>query len=81
MKSAAGDAGCRQNDIIGGRRRKANPVPPPDLNQRRELHGVENFIHGIAHRQNKAGDNCPSSRPAFIKVGELGRNSREAIMA
>ncbi|OPY77489.1 MAG: hypothetical protein A4E70_02584 [Syntrophus sp. PtaU1.Bin005] len=67
--------------LAGRSREKENPVPPPDL----WISAVYFTASKISSMESPTGrtkqaDNCPSSRPAFIKVGELGRNSREVII-
>ncbi|MBA7591545.1 hypothetical protein ES708_33704 [subsurface metagenome] len=61
-------------------RENENPVPPPLLWMRAVFFTASNIdsIESSIGRTKQA-DNCPSSLPAFIRVGELGRKSRLAI--
>jgi hypothetical protein len=56
-------------------------VPPPDL----WISAVYFTASKMSSMESPTGktkqaDSCPSSRPAFISVGELGRNSSWAII-
>ena len=61
---------------------KLKPVPPPDLC----IMAVSFIVPNIDSMESsidstKHADNCCRSRPAFIKVGDFGRNSRFVIIA
>ena len=66
--------------FLGLIREKEKPVPPPLLCIKAvyftasKMDSMESSM-GIT----KQAESCPNSRPAFIKVGELGRNSRDDI--
>ncbi len=66
--------------LSGRSREKENPVPPPLLCIRAvyltasKMDSMESSMGST-----KQAESCPSSRPAFIRVGELGRKSRLAI--
>ena len=57
------------------------PVPPPDLWIRAvcltasKMDSIESSTGST-----KQAESCCNSLPAFMRVGELGMNSREAIM-
>ena len=64
----------------GRRRLNANPVPPPLL----WISAVSLTLLKIPSSESSTGstkhaESCCNSRPAFIKVGELGSNSRRRI--
>ncbi|OPY01355.1 MAG: hypothetical protein A4E66_02758 [Syntrophus sp. PtaB.Bin001] len=68
--------------LAGRRREKEKPVPPPDL----WISAVYFTASKISSMESPTGrtkqaDSCPSSRPAFIRVGELGRNSKAVIIS
>ena len=50
------------------------------MNQGRIFEGIENSVHAVFHRQDKTGGQLPQLRPAFIRVGELGRNLNSVII-
>ena len=59
-----------------------NPVPPPDC----WIIAISFNVRKILSRESSTGrtkhaDNCPRFVPAFINVGELGRNSRFFIIS
>ncbi len=59
---------------------KLNPVPPPDLWISAVFFNVVNIPSILSSiGKTKQADNCPSSLPAFIRVGELGRKSKASI--
>ncbi|SCJ76945.1 Uncharacterised protein [Anaerotruncus sp. 2789STDY5834896] len=66
---------------LGRSREKLKPVPPPDLCisaaclMASKISSIES-----ATGSTKQADNCPKGRPAFISVGELGKNSSSVIM-
>ena len=67
--------------LAGRRREKEKPVPPPDL----WISAVFLTDSKISSMESPTGstkqaESWPSSRPAFIRVGELGRNSKAVIM-
>ena len=71
----------RTTSLAGRMREKAKPVPPPLL----WISAVCLIASKISSMESPTGrtkqaDSWPSSRPAFIRVGELGRNSREVII-
>ncbi|MBA7706060.1 hypothetical protein ES703_114905 [subsurface metagenome] len=59
---------------------KENPVPPPLLWMSAVFFTASKMdsIESSTGRTKQA-DSCPNSLPAFIRVGELGKNSRLAI--
>ena len=65
----------------GRSREKENPVPPPDLWMSAacliasKISSIESPTGSTKH-----AESCPNGRPAFISVGELGRNSNSVIM-
>ena len=62
-------------------RLKLNPVPPPDLWMMAAYlmaSKMRSMSSGTGRTKHAAG--CWSRRPAFISVGEFGRNSRRAII-
>ncbi len=68
--------------LAGRSREKEKPVPPPDL----WIRAVNLTASKISSMESPTGrtkqaESWPSSRPAFIRVGELGRNSKPAIIA
>ena len=61
-------------------REKEKPVPPPDLWIRAACLTASNISSMLSPTgRTKQAESCPRSRPAFIRVGELGRNSRSVI--
>ena len=64
----------------GRRRENEKPVPPPVI-WMIAAHFTASKISGIESPTGttKQAASWPSSRPAFISVGELGRNSSRAI--
>ena len=67
--------------LAGRRRENEKPVPPPDL----WIRAVNLTASKISSMESPTGrtkhaESCPSWRPAFIRVGELGRNSKLVIM-
>ena len=58
-----------------------NPVPPPDLWMSAVFFTASNIdsIESSTGRTKQA-ESCWRSLPAFMRVGELGMNSREAII-
>ena len=64
----------------GRRREKAKPVPPPDWWMRAVsliAWKIPSMLSGTG--RTKQAESCCRSRPAFISVGEFGRNSSRAI--
>ena len=67
---------------LGRRRENENPVPPPLLwmsaafLMASKMSSIES-----ATGSTKQADSCPRGRPAFIRVGELGRKSRLVIIS
>ena len=64
----------------GRSREKLKPVPPPDL----WMSAVSRTAPKIDSIESSTGrtkhaESCWSSRPAFISVGEFGRNSSEVM--
>jgi hypothetical protein len=63
------------------KREKENPVPPPLLCinaaflMASKMPSMESGTGNTKH-----ADNWPKGRPAFIKVGELGKNSKSVII-
>ena len=43
------------------------------MNQRRVLDGVKDFLHGIGHRQNKAGRELAQRSPGIHQCGRVGQ--------
>ncbi len=67
--------------FLGRMREKENPVPPPLL----WISAVFLIVSKMLSIESSIGrtkqaESCWSSAPAFIRVGELGRKSRVAIM-
>jgi hypothetical protein len=64
----------------GRRRLKAKPVPPP-LIWIIAAHFTASKIPGMESStgRTKQAESCPSSRPAFINVGEFGISSRRVM--
>ena len=68
--------------FLGRRREKEKPVPPPLLWMRAvflmasKMESMESSTG-----RTKQAESWPSSRPAFMSVGQLGRNSRPAMRA
>jgi hypothetical protein len=64
----------------GRSRAKLNPVPPPDLwimavsRTAPKIDSIESSTGSTKH-----AESCCNSRPAFMSVGEFGRNSSEVI--
>ena len=66
---------------LARRREKEKPVPPPDLWMRAAfLMASKMSSMESATGSTKQAESCPSGRPAFISVGELGRKSSSVIM-
>jgi len=66
--------------FFGRIREKENPVPPPDLCIRAvSFMAVKMLSIESSMGRTKQAESWPSSRSAFIRVGELGRKSRETI--
>ncbi len=66
--------------LCGRTREKEKPVPPPLL-WMRAVFLMASKIDSMESPtgSTKQAESCPSSRPAFIRVGLLGRNSREVM--
>ena len=59
---------------------KENPVPPPLWWIRAAFFTLSKMLSiESSMGSTKQADNCPRLRPAFIRVGELGKKSSEAI--
>ena len=68
--------------LRGRRREKLKPVPPPDLCMRAMFLTASNMPSMLSSTgSTKQAESCPRSRPAFISVGELGRNSSPDIIS
>src|SRR4030067_709474 len=66
----------------GRRREKEKPVPPPDWCMRAVfLTAVNMDSRESSTGRTKQAASCCSLLPAFIRVGEFGRNSSERIKA
>ncbi len=66
---------------LGRRRENENPVPPPDLWIRAAFFKESNIPSMLSSTgRTKQAASWPSLRPAFIKVGELGKNLSSVIM-
>ena len=64
----------------GRSRLKLNPVPPPLLWISAVCLALSKMLSRLSSTgSTKHAESCCSSRPAFIRVGELGRNSRRVI--
>ena len=65
---------------LGRRRLKEKPVPPPDLWMRAAFLMASNISSMLSPTgSTKQADSWPRGRPAFIRVGELGRKRRLVI--
>ena len=67
--------------LAGLRREKENPVPPPDLwisAAFLRASKIPSMLSSIGSTKHAA--NWPILRPAFINVGELGRNFNSVII-
>ena len=65
---------------LARRREKEKPVPPPDLWMRAAfLMASKMCSMESSTGSTKQAESCPSGRPAFMRVGELGRKSRLVI--
>ena len=68
-------------EFLGLSLEKEKPVPPPDLWIRAVFltaSKIDSMASSIGNT--KQAESCPNGRPAFIRVGELGRNSKEEII-
>ena len=68
--------------LAGRMREKEKPVPPPDLWIRAvcfTASKMDSMSSSIG--RTKQAESWPSSRPAFIRVGELGMKLRLAIIS
>ena len=66
----------------GRSREKEKPVPPPDLWISAAClmaSKISSMLSGTG--STKQAESWPSGRPAFISVGELGRNSSWVIIS
>ena len=70
----------RTTSPAGRKRENAKPVPPP-VCWIIAAHFTASKMSGIASPtgRTKQAESCPAGLPAFISVGELGRNSSVAI--
>src|SRR5208337_3339903 len=67
--------------LTGRMREKEKPVPPPDLWIRAVCFTASKMESmSSATGRTKQAESWPSSRPAFISVGELGMKDREDII-
>ena len=67
--------------FLGRTREKEKPVPPPDLWMRAACFTASKIPSMESPTgSTKQAESWPSSRPAFMSVGLLGRYSREVIM-
>jgi len=69
-------------EFLGRRREKEKPVPPPDL----WIMAANFTASKISSMESPTGstkqaESWPSSEPAFISVGELGRKRQSVIMS
>ena len=72
----------RTRSFLGRRRLKLNPVPPPDWWIRAAFLMASKMDSMVSSTgRTKQAESCWSSRPAFMSVGELGRNFRLVITA
>ena len=63
------------------RREKEKPLPPPDLLISAACLMASKISSMLsATGRTKQAESCPRGRPAFISVGELGRNSSSVII-
>ena len=72
----------RTRSPFGRRREKAKPVPPPDWWMTAVsliAPKMPGMLSGTG--STKQAESCWISRPAFIRVGELGRKSRSCMIA
>ena len=66
--------------LAGRMREKEKPVPPPDLWIRAVCFTASKMLSMLSSTgKTKQAESWPSSRPAFIRVGELGMNLRDAM--
>ena len=62
------------------RRENEKPVPPPDLWISAAFFTASKISSMLSPTgSTKQAESCPSGRPAFISVGEFGRNRSEVI--
>ncbi len=72
----------RTTSPLGRSREKLNPVPPPDWWMNAMLRSAEKMPSiESSTGSTKQAESWPRSVPAFISVGEFGRNSSEDISA
>ncbi len=70
----------RTMSALGLRREKENPVPPPLCSIRAAFFRVPKMLSMESSTgRTKQAASWPSSLPAFMRAGELGRNLRELI--
>ena len=74
---AAGDAlGGLDHVVLGAEPGEGEAGAAAGLvDQGRVLHRLEDLVHGVPTGSTKQADSWPSSRPAFMSVGELGRKT------
>jgi hypothetical protein len=60
-----------------GKRKTRAPAGP--LDKSHVLEGVKDPFNGVFHRENKAGAELSRGLPAFMRVGVLGKKSRELM--
>ncbi len=69
-------------DPLGLNLEKEKPVPPPLLWINAAFFTLSKIPSIVSSTgRTKHADNCPRGLPAFMSVGELGRNSRSAIIS
>jgi hypothetical protein len=67
--------------LAGRSRENEKPVPPPDLCIMAVCFTASNICSMESPTgKTKHAESWPNSRPAFIRVGELGRNSRPVMI-
>ena len=72
---------ARTTSSLGRSREKENPVPPPLWWMRAMLFRASKILGSESSTgRTKQADSWPKGKPAFISVGELGRNSRFLII-
>jgi hypothetical protein len=68
-------------DSLGRSLEKEIPVPPPDLWIKAVFFTASKIDSMVSSMgRTKQAESCPKGLPAFIRVGELGKNSRLDII-